>query len=201
MNLSNTTHLGFHPTSERDEGSPLIPRVYYHTPNGNFMTDDYVDDQVYSSHTRADLCLVYVYDVAREFFLGGERVTLPIVERVYRRDRHLCWSEIENVLRGGRIPPRYMATEDNETPMNPEAFRKYILHERSSGLPVEKQHFDFEYLLEVMLMVNTTEEELLALSPEQMVQWARKWRQGWHLDSYPRAELHWRFLHRSELNH
>ncbi|KAF8137981.1 hypothetical protein K438DRAFT_1996565 [Mycena galopus ATCC 62051] len=165
--------------------------------------DNLVDDQPYNSYLRADLCLVYVYEVATEYLLGGERIILPIIHRVYRRDAELRWSEIGIALAGGRFPARYQHTEPNIAPMNHATFQKFIdrfyladhdgddqtIFEKGTHLPVQKQHEDYEQILQLMLPIMYSEAELFRFLPHEIAQAALEHRHMWHLDRLARAMI------------
>ncbi|KAJ7443418.1 hypothetical protein B0H11DRAFT_2204173 [Mycena galericulata] len=179
--LSNTIRRGFHPLAEHNYGNPSRPPSYIHPP-ATFYSKSYVEDSPYASHSRADLCLEYVYDVGVEYLMGSEFVTLPIVERVYRRDPNLRWSEIRSGLEDGRIPSRYDKTGNNQAPMNAATFHKFlcrfylaensqgeiVIHEKGTRLPVERDHADFEWVLELILPNKFPGDKLYAFS-------AREW--------------------------
>ncbi|KAJ7078167.1 hypothetical protein B0H15DRAFT_954726 [Mycena belliarum] len=209
MPLSNNPHYGFHPVHESAVGDPHIPRFYNHPYPGNFLTDDLVDDLPYASYIQADLCLEYTYEVETQYLLGGEFVALPVVQRVYRRDPDLRWSEIRTALIEGTIPKRYNHPAATHAPMNSATFQKFAdrffvvdlangseyLCEKSTGRPVEKQHSDFEWVLEMMLPLEFSEAELLEFSPQGLAERVLKRTGRWHLDRFLRATMHWLYLH------
>ncbi|KAF8153699.1 hypothetical protein K438DRAFT_1987398 [Mycena galopus ATCC 62051] len=210
MPLTNALRLGFHPVGELHIGNPHVPRTYdVHPLSFDIFSDNLVDDQPYNSYSRADLCLVYVYEVATEYLLGGERIILPIIHRVYRRDAELRWSEIRIALAGGRFPARYQHTEPNIAPMNHAMFQKFIdrfyladhdgddqtIFEKGTHLPVQKQHEDYEQILQLMLPIIYSEAELFRFLPDEIAQAALEHRDMWHLDRLARATIFWRTLH------
>ncbi|KAJ7692700.1 hypothetical protein B0H17DRAFT_1200283 [Mycena rosella] len=210
MSLSNTLRYGFHPSSQIHVGNPHITRIYDHPHPGNFLTDNMIDDKPYASYERADLSLEYMYEQETKYMLGSEIVSLPIPVRVYRRDPQLRWSEIRNVLTGGSIPQRYMFTDVDHAPVNSATFYKFanrfylandssgslVLYEKGTKLPVERQHSDFEWVLELMIPNNFTEGEILAFSAQDFANVVLEHTGSWHLDRFHRAMNHWRFLHR-----
>jgi hypothetical protein len=209
MSLSNVLRYGFHPTSEIRVGDPHVPRTYDHPLAGNILSDNLVDDKPYASYGRADLSLEYIYEVETKYLLGGELITLPIVYRVYRRDPQLRWSEIRGAVVQGLIPRRYRHTDPVQAPMNLATFQKFIrrfyfanndsgqqvIHEKGTRLPVEQQHEDFEWVLELMLPNKYTDEELFLFSAQDLANEVLSHTDKWHLDRLLRAQVHWRALH------
>ncbi|KAJ7483027.1 hypothetical protein B0H11DRAFT_2232045 [Mycena galericulata] len=164
----------------------MLPRSY--EPLKPDAPKDKVDNHQFSSFRRGDLALLYVYEVATEYELGGELVTLPIIYHVYRRDFHLRWSEIAAYFRDGTIPSRYGPSHTVDgvfhSPMNEENFRKM------------ERHDDFESTLYHAVLPRIGRSNLLTMTPEEVAREVSEQYHTWHLDAVPRARaalLHLRY--------
>lgn len=214
---SNIPTHGFHPETERHLGYPNVPRSYdIAQPR---PSKDKVDDHQYSSYNRGDLSLRYTYEVATEFNLGGEFVTLPVIIHVYRRDFELLWSEIKSFLIGGDVPARYgpRITPDGvvHEPMNEESFRKLVrrfyiistlgvsefpltpkhwLMERGSRWAVQLDHDEFEWVYNRQILWVYGRREILTWTPERLLGAVTDITHTWYLDRIPRVRAAFRDL-------
>ncbi|KAK0216819.1 hypothetical protein IW262DRAFT_1393702 [Armillaria fumosa] len=139
-----------------------------------------------------------------EFKLGNEIVTLPVVVRVYRRDRALKWNEIWTQLKHwGTYPPARYCIPPVERehlylqqyPRHTKWFRRMVrrfrldgegfLVEKGTGLRVSTDHTDFEFKA---LLVYDPRDVALQYDAVSLVSRIQKETQAWHIDALPRAQ-------------
>ncbi|KAJ7189277.1 hypothetical protein C8R46DRAFT_1244967, partial [Mycena filopes] len=170
---SNITVRGFNDPMDRWLGFP--PDALF-TPGAREKFRDFgrhLDPRRNATFVRHDLALKYYYETVEEWLIEGEWRSFPITHTVYRRDRELLRTEIEDYLRHKTIPARYPPRVGDgviHEPMNQDNFERMMsrfslrsiiltfspprfrpftmtverLYERSSGLEVQHHHLDFE---------------------------------------------------------
>ncbi|KAK0207819.1 hypothetical protein IW262DRAFT_1302482 [Armillaria fumosa] len=184
--LDNNPVGGFHQLDDLKKGNPFAtyPRVKQH--DFNMICSLFVDDGEYCSVFKGDLTLRYEYDVPMEFVLGDEVVTLPVVVRVYRRDRALKWNEIWTQLKHwGTYPPARYCIPPVECehlyvqqyPWHTKWFRRM-----GTGLRVSTDPTDFEFKA---LLVYDPRDVALQYDAVSLASRIQNEMQAWHINAVP----------------